>query len=115
MPTEQSQLNAGRLIVWNKEFAASGCIGEDVVALLQKEFVARGIALEVKALANDTVGTMEAAAYKYPKTAMGVILGTGTNAAYVPLRLPEVGPQEARPLQGHALEGASRAPCSLQA
>merc|ERR1719424_1971616 len=30
-PTEQSQLNAGRLIVWNKEFAASGCIGEDVV------------------------------------------------------------------------------------
>jgi len=53
------------------------------VALLQKEFVARGIALEVKALANDTVGTMEAAAYKYPKTAMGVILGTGTNAAYM--------------------------------
>lgn len=82
-PTDQDALDSGRLIVWNKEFAASGCIGEDVVKLLQAQFEARGIALTVKALANDTVGTMEAAAYAYPKTAMGVILGTGTNAAYI--------------------------------
>lgn len=38
---------------------------------------------QVRALANDTVGTMEAAAYTHPDTAMGVILGTGTNAAYI--------------------------------
>lgn len=38
---------------------------------------------QVRALANDTVGTMEAAAYRYPNTVMGVILGTGTNAAYI--------------------------------
>ena len=43
----------------------------------------RGINLEVRALANDTVGTMEAAAYANPDTVMGVILGTGTNAAYI--------------------------------
>ena len=61
----------------------SGVVGEDVVALLQEQFNTRGIQLEVRALANDTVGTMEAAAYKYPDTAMGVILGTGTNAAYI--------------------------------
>ena len=51
--------------------------------MLQEQLTARGINLEIKALANDTVGTMEAAAYKYPETAMGVILGTGTNAAYI--------------------------------
>ena len=82
-PTVQDSLNSGKLIVWNKEFTADGCVGEDVVKLLQTQFDKRGIALEVKALANDTVGTMEAAAYKYPQTAMGVILGTGTNAAYI--------------------------------
>ena len=82
-PTVQDSLNSGRLIVWNKEFSAEGVVGKDVVALLNEQFASRGIALEVKALANDTVGTMEAAAYSYPSASMGVILGTGTNAAYV--------------------------------
>jgi len=82
-PTKQTALNAGNLIAWNKEFAASGVIGEDVVSLLQSQFEARGINLKVKALANDTVGTMEASAYIHPGTVMGVILGTGTNAAYI--------------------------------
>ena len=39
-PTEQDAINSGRLIVWNKEFNASGCLGEDVVALLQQAFSA---------------------------------------------------------------------------
>lgn len=82
-PVEQTALNAGKLLVWNKGFGASGCLGEDVVALLQQQFESRGIELRVEALANDTVGTMEAAAYRRPDTAMGVILGTGTNACYV--------------------------------
>ena len=50
---------------------------------MQEQMRERGIQLEVRALANDTVGTMEAAAYAYPDTTMGVILGTGTNAAYI--------------------------------
>jgi len=82
-PTEQTAIDAGRLLTWNKDFAASGVVGEDVVALLQAQLSARGINMAVRALANDTVGTMEAAAYRYPDTAMGVILGTGTNAAYL--------------------------------
>lgn len=82
-PVEQDALDSGRLVVWNKEFSASGCVGENVVALLQEQLESRGIQLKVKALANDTVGTMEAAAYASPTTAMGVILGTGTNAAYL--------------------------------
>lgn len=82
-PTDQDAINRGKLIVWNKEYCASGVVGEDVVELLQQQLVSRGIALEVRCLANDTVGTMEAAAYAYPSTTMGVILGTGTNAAYI--------------------------------
>ena len=54
-----------------------------MVTLLQEELIERGIKMRVCALANDTVGTMEAAAYRFPDTAMGVILGTGTNAAYL--------------------------------
>ena len=116
-PTDQDALDSGRLIVWNKEFAASGCIGEDVVKLLQAQFEARGIALTVKALANDTVGTMEAAAYAYPKTAMGVILGTGTNAAYIE-RTSKVRAATARarlpsqPVPAHPAEFSPCAPCA---
>jgi hexokinase len=82
-PTVQTAINAGTLIVWNKDFSASGVVGADVVAQLQQKLKERGMSLEVAALANDTVGTMEAAAYTHKDTAMGVILGTGTNAAYV--------------------------------
>jgi hexokinase len=37
----------------------------------------------ISALVNDTVGTLMAHAYEKPNTRIGVILGTGTNAAYV--------------------------------
>ena len=46
-PVEQSALDAGKLIVWNKGFSASGVVGEDVVALLQTQLAARGIELQV--------------------------------------------------------------------
>jgi hexokinase len=35
------------------------------------------------ALVNDTVGTLMACAYKDPATAVGLILGTGTNACSI--------------------------------
>ena len=82
-PVTQTAINAGTLVMWNKGFTAAGVVGHDVVDLLQTQLSSRGINLKVKALANDTVGTMEAAAYAYPDTTMGVILGTGTNAAYI--------------------------------
>jgi len=80
---EQTSINAGKLLFWNKGFTASGVEDKDVVSLLQNEFEARGIGLTVKALANDTVGTMEAAAYRTPNATVGVIFGTGTNGAYI--------------------------------
>ena len=47
-PVEQSALDAGKLIMWNKGFSASGVIGEDVVQLLQSQLAARGIELQVR-------------------------------------------------------------------
>lgn len=74
-PTEQTAVDSGTLITWSKDFAASDVVGHDVVTLLQQQLSERGIGLVVRALANDTVGTMAAAAYRFPDTAMGVILG----------------------------------------
>ena len=39
--------------------------------------------MKVIVLINDTVGTMMSCAYRDNKTAIGLILGTGTNACYI--------------------------------
>jgi hexokinase len=59
-------------------------VGKDVSALLEAAFarVGRG-GQRVSALANDTVGTLCAGAASAPATRIGLILGTGTNAAYM--------------------------------
>jgi hexokinase len=68
---------------WTKGFACEGVEGVDVVDLLQEAFHRRGLSIEIKAVINDTVGTLVAHAYSDPQTFISVILGTGTNAAYV--------------------------------
>ena len=54
-----------------------------MVDLLQQAFVRKGLNIKIKAIVNDTVGTLIAHAYSDPQTYISVILGTGTNAAYV--------------------------------
>jgi hexokinase len=54
-----------------------------VVYLLQAAVQRRGLNITVTALVNDTVGTLISHAYSDPQTYVGVILGTGANAAYV--------------------------------
>jgi hexokinase len=54
-----------------------------VVSLLQKSLRKVGLKATVTALVNDTVGTLAAKAYSTPRCMIGLILGTGTNAAYV--------------------------------
>ncbi len=68
---------------WTKGFSAPGVEGQDVVKLLQQAFARKGLKIEIKAIVNDTVGTLIAHAYTDPQTYISVILGTGTNAAYV--------------------------------
>jgi len=82
-PVVQTALNAGNLLVWTKGFNCSNTEGKDVVEMLNQAFVRKGLKVKVAALVNDTVGTLMSHAYNDPQTLVGVILGTGTNAAYV--------------------------------
>ena len=82
-PTTQTALNRGTLLCWTKGFCAADCVGRDVVALLQEALNALGVHVEVKALANDTVGTLMALRRTEPACCVGVIFGTGSNGCYV--------------------------------
>ncbi|KAI7904321.1 hexokinase-domain-containing protein [Cokeromyces recurvatus] len=81
-PVNQTAINRGTLMHWTKGFNCSGAINKDVVIMLQDSFLRKNIHVNIAALVNDTVGTLMANAYRYPETTMGIILGTGTNAAY---------------------------------
>ncbi|KAJ3019810.1 hexokinase A [Thoreauomyces humboldtii] len=82
-PVDQHAINKGSLFHWTKGFTASGVVGEDAVKLLQDAFIRKDIKINITALVNDTVGTLISHAYLDNATLMGVILGTGSNAAYV--------------------------------
>lgn len=93
-PVEQDAVDQGRLITWTKAFKTGGVVGEEVVALLKKSLLKVGLKASITALVNDTVGTLAAKAFTAPRCMIGLILGTGTNAAYVEkveniLKLPE--------------------------
>jgi len=82
-PVRQTGIKAGSLILWTKGFSASGVVGNDVVALLEKALKQRGVkCISIDALANDTVGTLMTKSYQMAGCDAGVILGTGTNACY---------------------------------
>lgn len=82
-PVHQTAINSGRLITWTKGFENEGVVGEDVVSLLEDSFKRKNVDVNVVALVNDTVGTLVTHAYKDSQTFISLILGTGTNAAYV--------------------------------
>ncbi|KAL5973011.1 hexokinase A [Asimina triloba] len=58
-------------------------VGEDVVSELTKAMERKGVDMRVAALVNDTIGTLAGGKYFNNDVAAAVILGTGTNAAYV--------------------------------
>ncbi|KAM0912806.1 hypothetical protein ACQ4PT_012604 [Festuca glaucescens] len=82
-PVRQTSIASGTLIKWTKAFAVDDAVGEDVVAELQMAMEKQGVDMRVAALINDTVGTLAAGSYNDQDAVIGVILGTGSNAAYV--------------------------------
>lgn len=82
-PTAQTSINSGTLIEWTKSWSAVGVPGTDVVDRLRSALAALGHEVNISALVNDTVGTLVAHRYEDPSCRVGIILGTGTNAAYV--------------------------------
>ncbi|RKP26159.1 hexokinase-domain-containing protein [Syncephalis pseudoplumigaleata] len=88
-PLEQTAIDKGTIMYWNKNFDLPGAVNQDVVQLLQAALERKHLAVRVTAVVNDTVGCLLANAYRNPKTSIGVIFGTGTNAAYY-ARLPTI-------------------------
>ncbi|KAM0887795.1 hypothetical protein ACQ4PT_028783 [Festuca glaucescens] len=82
-PVNQLSISSGTLIKWTKGFSINGTVGEDVVSELSKAMERQGLDMKVSALVNDTVGTLAGGRYVDNDVVAAVILGTGTNAAYV--------------------------------
>lgn len=83
-PVRQQGIAHGELIQWNKAIDCPDAVGKDVVTLLEGALTDVGLDhVKVGVLLNDTIATLAAHAYVDPDTKIAVILGTGTNAAYV--------------------------------
>lgn len=82
-PVKQTSIASGSLIRWTKGFKIDDTVGKDVVAELTKAIKKKGVDMRVTALVNDTVGTLAGGRFYHPDVIAAVILGTGTNAAYV--------------------------------
>ena len=80
----QLALDKGLLVNWTKSFNCPGVVGEDVVRMLRDGLAGAGVDnVRVMAILNDTTGTLVAGSHDYPACAIGLILGTGTNASYI--------------------------------
>jgi len=83
-PMIQHGLNVGILVNWTKSFNASGVVGQDAVKMLNEAIKRRNdLEVDVVAILNDTTGTLIKGAYDDQQTGIGLILGTGSNAAYL--------------------------------
>ncbi|VDM33043.1 unnamed protein product [Hydatigera taeniaeformis] len=82
-PVNQEGLSRGTLIRWTKGFDVPDVVGKDIVVILNKAMTDLGLKVTCRALVNDTVGALASCAFLDPETAIGLIVGTGTNAAYV--------------------------------
>ncbi|VDN10965.1 unnamed protein product [Dibothriocephalus latus] len=82
-PCEQSGLNTSYLVKWTKGFSASGVVGRNVSDLLQTSIDKTGAHVKCVAVVNDTVGTLAACSLEDRRCAVGLIVGTGSNAAYL--------------------------------
>lgn len=91
-PCRQEGINRAVLLFWTKEFRTSGVEGKDVTALLSEALERRGVRnVRPRAIINDTVGTLLAAAYLYRGVEIGSICGTGHNTCYLEPRHPLTG------------------------
>ncbi|KAG0027046.1 glucokinase [Podila clonocystis] len=79
----QTAINRGKVLAMGKGFDLSDVMGKDLKDLLEDGFKRKNLPIVISAIINDTVGTLVSHAYVSPSTKIGVILATGTNAAYI--------------------------------
>lgn len=83
-PVSKESTTSGKLLKWTKGYDIKGVKGKDIVKLLNKSMEKIGIKnVKVVALLNDAVGTLAYRKYTHKDCDVSVILGTGTNAAYI--------------------------------
>lgn len=83
-PMTQHSLASADLHVWTKSFKIPSLVGQDVVKILQEALQKRGLDnIEVLCILNDTTGTLVQGASLDHRAKIGIILGTGSNAAYL--------------------------------
>jgi hexokinase len=91
-PCRQEGINRAVLIQWTKEIRTSGVEGRDVTPLLEEALARQGVRnVRPRAILNDTVGTLLAAAYTLRDAEIGSICGTGHNTCYLEPRHPLTG------------------------
>lgn len=88
-PVQQTSHQGGTVQPMGKGFKAhEGVVGRDLGSLIEQACLDRGLQVKVNAVINDSSATLLSQAYKDPATKMGLILGTGTNAAvYLPVNM----------------------------
>nr|XP_033336328.1 hexokinase-1-like [Megalopta genalis]XP_033336337.1 hexokinase-1-like [Megalopta genalis] len=83
-PMVQHSLDIGMLVTWTKTFNCPDAVSEDAVRLLREALDRRGdTKVKVVAILNDTTGTLVQGSALDSDTAVGLILGTGSNACYL--------------------------------
>lgn len=87
-PIEQTSPRSGRLGAMGKGFKATcGVEGEDLSELIMRSCNARNLNVQMRAIINDSAGTLISQAYRDPSTRMSLIVGTGMNAGvFLPLK-----------------------------
>ncbi|KAH9505578.1 Hexokinase-2 [Bulinus truncatus] len=84
-PSTQLALNKSILLTWTKTFKCPDGVGEDPVAMLEAAIQRKNkdLPVDVVVVMSDTVSTLMAGNYLDKKCRVGLILGTGCNAAFV--------------------------------
>lgn len=82
-PCMQKRIDHGELIRWTKGFGNPNVEGHDVGEMFAQALKKFQVPVKLTALINDTTGTLIASSYVDPATRIGVIFGTGCNAAYM--------------------------------
>lgn len=84
-PCELLSIRSARLLWWTKGFDIKDCLQKDVVKLLEEALELNMLTnVKIKAVMNDTVGQLAAAAYKYGQSCIaGIVIGYGCNASYL--------------------------------
>lgn len=83
-PMIQHSLDVGILVTWTKTFNCPDGVNKDIVKLLREALDRRAdTKVKVVAVLNDTTGTLVQGSTLDHNVAIGLILGTGSNACYL--------------------------------